>query len=92
MLSDLKWKLTPIKHVSHDTHTFSFSDLFDLTLPFLTIRPILICHLYVTLRSLWAQFGFAAVISPISLANMAKIDDFDLRSDLDLTCDLLQIF
>ena len=47
-------------------------------------------HLYATLRSFLAQFGFAAVISPVSAADKAKIDDFDLWHDLDLTCDLFQ--
>ena len=39
-----------------------------------------------------AKVGFAAVISPVSVADKAKIDAFDLEPDLDLTCHLLNIF
>ena len=39
-----------------------------------------------------AEFGLTAVISPVSVADKAKSDDFDLWPDLDLTCDLLRKF
>ena len=38
------------------------------------------------------EFGLEAVISPVSVADKAKSDDFDLRPDLDLACDLLSFF
>ena len=41
-------------------------------------RPILIFYLLHPLGSLLAKFGFAAVISPVSEADKAKSDDFDL--------------
>ena len=41
------------------------------------------------LSSLWAKFGFAAIISHISVADKARSDRFDLRPDPDLACDLL---
>ena len=60
--------------------------------PLLIIRSILICYLLNPLGSLLAEFGLAAVISPVSVADEAKSDVFDLWPDLDLTCDLLSFF
>ena len=37
------------------------------------------------------MFGLAAFISPVSVADEAKSDDFDLSPDLNLTCDLYRI-
>ena len=42
------------------------------------IRSILICYLFHHLGSLLAKFGFAAVISPVSGADKAKSEGFDL--------------
>ena len=39
---------------------------------------ILICYILHCLGSLLAEFGLAAVISPVSVADKAKSDDFDL--------------
>ena len=39
-----------------------------------------------------AKFGLAAVVSPVSVADKEKSDDFDLCYDLDLTYDLLIFF
>ena len=39
-----------------------------------------------------AEFGLAAIISPVSVADKAKSDDFELGPDLDLTRDLLRVF
>ena len=36
--------------------------------------------------------GIAAVISPVSVANKVKSDDFDFSVDPDLNCDLSNIF
>ena len=37
--------------------------------------------------SISANNGFAAVFGPISLSDKVTWDDFDFRSDPDLTCD-----
>ena len=37
-------------------------------------------------------FGLAGVINPVSVADKVKSDDFDIWSDLNLTCDLLIYF
>ena len=58
--------------------------------PLLTIKPILIHNFFQPLSSLLAQFGFAAIISHISVADKAKRDRFDLWPDLDLACDLFK--
>ena len=63
--------------------------LFDLTWTLLSIRPILICHLLHPLESLLTRFGLAVVISPVSVADKAKSDDW---TGLDLTIDLLRSF
>ena len=60
--------------------------------PLLTIRPILTHNFLQPLRSLSAKFGFADIISHISVADKAKSDRFDLWPDLDLACDLLKKF
>ena len=39
------------------------------------------------LGTLLAKLGLAAVIIPVSVADKAKSDDFELWPDLDLTCD-----
>ena len=49
---------------------------------------MLIYYLLYPLVSLLTKFGLAAVISPVSVADKAKSDDFDPLPDLDLTCDL----
>ena len=53
--------------------------------PLLSTRAILICYLLHHLGSPFAKFGFAAFISPVSGADKAKSNDFDLWPDLDLT-------
>ena len=40
----------------------------------------------------FANFGLAAVIGPVSVADKANSDDFDLWLDIYLACDLLRIF
>ena len=72
-----------IKHVSHDTHvTFSLGDLIwpDLDLdPYLVqCLYLYICCLLHPVESLLAKFGFAAVISPVSVADKTKNADLDL--------------
>ena len=37
------------------------------------------------LGSLLAKFGFTTVVSPVSVADKEKSDDFDLWPDLNLT-------
>ena len=60
--------------------------------PLLTIRPILTRNLLQPLRSLLAKFGFAAIISRISVADKAKSDRLDLWPDRDLDCNLFKIY
>ena len=38
------------------------------------------------------EFGLAAVISPVSVSNKAKSDNFVMWPDLDLACDLSRFF
>ena len=52
------------------------------------IRPRLICYRFYLFKSLLARFGFAAVISPVFVADKAKSVDFKFRAILDLTCDI----
>ena len=63
--------------------------LFDLTLTLLFsyIRSILICYLAHPLGSLLANFGLAALIGPVSVADKARSEDFDIWADLTLTSD-----
>ena len=83
-----KWQ---IKHVLHDIHlTFSFGDQFYLNLPLLSKRPVLRWYLLHLLRSILTKFGFAVVISPVSVANKTKVDDFDISPHLDFTRDMLK--
>ena len=63
-----------------------------LSRPLLIIRSILICYLLHAFGSTLAKFELAAVVSPVSVADKSKSDDFDLWPDFDLTCDLLRIF
>ena len=58
--------------------------------PLFTIRPLPMHYLFLTLRSVLAKFGFAAVISPVSVADKAKSDGSELWTDLDVACDLLR--
>ena len=58
--------------------------------PLLSKRHIIICYLFHSLGSLLAKFGFAAVISSVSVTDDAKRDDFDLWPDLDLNFNLLK--
>ena len=60
--------------------------------PLLTIGPILTRNLLQPLRSLWGKFGFAAIISHISVADKSKSDRFDIWPDLDLAYDLFKKF
>ena len=57
---------------------FHLVTLFDLTLTFTKYKAHTYMSPFHPLRSLLAQFGFAAVISPVSVADKAKIDNFDL--------------
>ena len=41
------------------------------------------------MRSRWADFVSATVLSPIFVADNTKGDDFDNLPDIDQTCDLL---
>ena len=87
-----KW---PIKHVSHDIHAiFWFGNLTYLIWPWplLSIRSILIWYLLHPLGSVLEKFGLAVVISPVSVADKAKSNDFDIWPDLDLARDLLRKF
>ena len=63
---------------------FNLVTLFDLTLT-LTVSQYK-AHTYIRpfypLGSLLVKFGLTAVISPVSVADKAKSDDFDLRPDL----------
>ena len=67
---------------------FDLVTLFDLTLtlvwpwPLLSISSMLICYVLHCIGSLLAESGLAAVISPVSVADKAKSDDFDLWPDL----------
>ena len=56
--------------------TLTFADLLPLTFALLSIRSILICYLLHRLGSLLAQFRLVAGISPVSVADKAKSDDF----------------
>ena len=84
-----------MKHVSHGTYvTFSFSDLlwpdhdFDL---YLVYGPYLCkCYILLSLWILLEKFAFAAIISPVSIVDMARSDDFGIWPDLDLICDILK--
>ena len=71
---------------------FDLVTLFDPTLTFNSIRPILICYLLHLLGSLSAKPELAAVISLFSTSDEAKSDDLDLWPDLDLTSNILKIF
>ena len=64
----------------------------DLTRPWalLSIRSILIHCLFLPLGTLLVKCGFAAVIIPLSVANKAKSDYFDVW--LNLAWDLLRFF
>ena len=69
--------------MSHNAHvTFSFDDLIwsdlNLDLYLVGIRPNLICYLLHPLGSILADVGFSDIISPVSVADKAKHDDFDL--------------
>ena len=78
--------------MSKDTRTtFSFGDLIlpDIDL-YLVLSPILIYYILHPPLSLLAKFGCLAAFSPVSVADKAKIDEFYLRTDLDLTCDLCE--
>ena len=59
-------------------HLVTLIDLILASTFILTIRPILIRYLLLPLRSILAEFGFAAVISPVSVAHKAKSDCFVL--------------
>ena len=43
------------------------------------------------LRAILAKLVFTAFISPISETDSAKSDGFDLKTDLELTCDRQKI-
>ena len=58
---------------------------------FMLFGPPCICHLFNPLGNLLAEFGFVSVISPVSVPDKAASDDFDLRADLDLICELINI-
>ena len=58
--------------------------------PLLHKMSVLICYLLNPLGSLLADFGLKAVISPVSVADKAKNQSFDLWPGLDLTCDLIR--
>ena len=65
--------------------------LFDLILTFSKHQPYTFAHLFHTLRSIKANYGFAAFASPVSVTDMAKKDDFNLHPDLDLTRSLFTL-
>ena len=44
-----------------------------------------------SLGKFFEKFGLAAFISPVSVADKTKSDDFDLWPDLDLKCVLLTL-
>ena len=75
-------------------HHFHLVTLLGLTWPWpwplFTIRPLPMHYLFLTLRSVLAKFGFAAVISPVSVADKAKSDGSELWPDLDVACGLLR--
>ena len=60
--------------------------------PLLSIRPILLCYFFNRFVSFLAEFGSAAAISSVSVADKAKSDGFGLWPDLNLTCKLLRFF
>ena len=60
--------------------------------PLLSIRSMLIWHLFHPFRSILARFGLTAVISSVSVVDKTKNNDFGLWHDLDLTCHLLILF
>ena len=80
-----KW-IPPSKCTSHMTHKKCVArhacDIF-IWWPYLTtwpwtllnLRPILLYYLLHPLGTLLTEFGFAAVISPVSLADKVKSDD-----------------
>ena len=47
------------------------------------------CFLH-SLSNILAKIGLAAVVCPVSIIDSAETDDFDLRPDIDLTCDHLE--
>ena len=63
---------------------FHLETLFDLTLTltFAYLKPILLCYLLHPLGSLMAEFGFAAVCSPVSVTIRQKV--MILTADLTL--------
>ena len=71
---------------------FHLLTLFDLTLTFIQYKV----HTYMLPSSSrgkpLANFEFAAVGSLVLGADKAKSEDFDIRPDLDISCDLLNIF
>ena len=75
--------------------TFSFGDHIppdtdlDVYLGFELL--LLICYVFHPFSSISAKIGFAAVISPVSLSDKVRWDDFVFRSDLDLTGDLINL-
>ena len=66
----------------HKTHAYTLC-LKAYTLPKGRLRP---------LEGLLAEFGVAAAICTVSVADRAKDDDFELWRDLNLTCDLKVFF
>ena len=70
---------------------FHLVTLIDLTVALtFTYEPILIWYIFHPIGRMLAKFWFAAFMSPVSVANKAKSDEFDLRPDQELTCDLFR--
>ena len=69
-------RMTLMQHYTYDL--FDTYDTYATTCPLLCIKFTLICNLSHPLGSLLAKFEFAAVISPVTVADKANSDDFDL--------------
>ena len=88
-----KWSIKLVSHDRNTTFSFRWPYLtWSWPWPLLSIRPILTHNLLQPLRSLLAKFGFAAIISRISVADKAKSDRLDLWPDRDLDCNLFKIY
>ena len=88
-----KWS---IKHVWHDNYAAFFSLWTWLTWPWplhlCSIRSTLTFYLRRPLWSLLAKFLLATGVSPVSVSDKVKGDNFDNWPDVDLSCILFNMF
>ena len=76
--------------MSYDTKKKHLVTFIDLTSTLISRYKVHTYNLLHPLGSLLAKFGFTAIVSHISAADKVNSDNFDLWSDLNLTCDFLK--